>query len=346
MEGNRTTPLVKIRFGSHLYGTNTPSSDLDFKSIHIPSARGILLGAPEDVLHLGTKAQKRSGDAGYWSGTPRANTCDDIDHDSLSLAKFFGMLKDGDMNAIELLFAPATCIEATSSAWNYITSDDVRKSLIDRRCTGFVGCCQAQATRYGVRASRIDALRAFREAVTRIAEDHPDGMRATASACIEQLLAATSDNPEISWLRRDSGKSPALLHISICDRLAAVTERMQQLGDIADGILRKYGRRSISTSAAGGYDFRALSHAIRVGREAIELLSTGSITFPIQSAEELIAVKSGRIPGPHVLKMLDDALDGIDRASKCSNLREVMDWDLCQNIQAQFYAQKISTSGF
>lgn len=345
MTGCATTPLAKIRFGSHLYGTSTPASDIDYKSIHIPSARGILLGLPEEVLHLGSKAQNSTGNAGYWSGRPRANTLQDVDHESLSLAKFLGMLKDGDMNAIELLFAPADRIEESSSVWNYLVSPDVRKRLVDQRCTGFVGYCQGQATRYGVRASRIDAITEFRAALTAIAAEHPEGLQGRAKDCVEQLVSATDGNPEISWTRRDSGKSPDLLHISICGRLAAVTERMQQLSEIADGILKKYGRRAHAASAAGGYDFRALSHAIRVGREAVELLSTGSITFPLPSASELVAIKLGRISGPRVLEMLDGVLDEVENASKDSALRDGIDWEFCQNIQAQFYAEKITTSG-
>jgi hypothetical protein len=31
--------IVQIKFGSHLYGTNTPTSDLEFKSVYIPTAR-------------------------------------------------------------------------------------------------------------------------------------------------------------------------------------------------------------------------------------------------------------------------------------------------------------------
>ena len=35
--------LVRMQFGSHVYGTNTPASDLDFKAVHLPPARDILL---------------------------------------------------------------------------------------------------------------------------------------------------------------------------------------------------------------------------------------------------------------------------------------------------------------
>ena len=36
--------ILKIKFGSHLYGTNTPESDLGIKGVYLPSAHDILLG--------------------------------------------------------------------------------------------------------------------------------------------------------------------------------------------------------------------------------------------------------------------------------------------------------------
>lgn len=35
--------IVTIQFGSHLYGTSTPASDLDIKSVYVPNARSIAL---------------------------------------------------------------------------------------------------------------------------------------------------------------------------------------------------------------------------------------------------------------------------------------------------------------
>ena len=40
--------IVRIQFGSHLYGTNTPLSDLDYKSVHIPSCSDIVMQTVAD----------------------------------------------------------------------------------------------------------------------------------------------------------------------------------------------------------------------------------------------------------------------------------------------------------
>lgn len=44
--------IVRIKFGSHLYGTDTPASDLDYKSVHIPDARDIILGTAAKSVRI------------------------------------------------------------------------------------------------------------------------------------------------------------------------------------------------------------------------------------------------------------------------------------------------------
>ena len=39
----RMRTIVRMTFGSHLYGTATPESDLDVKAVYLPTARDILL---------------------------------------------------------------------------------------------------------------------------------------------------------------------------------------------------------------------------------------------------------------------------------------------------------------
>lgn len=344
MRSRYTAEIAKVRFGSHLYGTNTPNSDLDYKSVHLPSAFGILLGSPEDVLHLGSKSKRDSTDTGYWTGQARPNSKDDVDHDSLSLAKFLGLLSDGDMNAIEVIFAPAQFVEVTSPEWDYISSHEVRSRLIDRSCKGFVGYCQGQATRYGVRASRIDSVRSFIHAIDLAADKHPLGLLSPVKASIDRISDTAMDNPHVTLVRRQSGHTPDLLHISVCGRLAAETQPLQQLRNIAAGILKKYGTRSLSANSNGGFDFPALAHAIRVGREAVELLTTGKITFPIQSAHEIVAIKAGKVPGHRALQILDEILNDVASASDNSVLRESVDADFRDAIQLQMYAKQIYSS--
>lgn len=69
--------LVTIKFGSHLYGTSTPASDVDFKCVHIPDAADILLQRAKGSINSArAKAFKEK------------NTPGEVEEESYSLQKF------------------------------------------------------------------------------------------------------------------------------------------------------------------------------------------------------------------------------------------------------------------
>jgi predicted nucleotidyltransferase len=51
--------IVIIQFGSHLYGTSTPASDFDIKSVYVPDARSIALQRVKGLV-----SNKRAKDVG------------------------------------------------------------------------------------------------------------------------------------------------------------------------------------------------------------------------------------------------------------------------------------------
>jgi predicted nucleotidyltransferase len=50
--------IFKTQFGSHVYGTNLPTSDLDYKAIYIPEPKELLLGKVKETIQEGTKVDK------------------------------------------------------------------------------------------------------------------------------------------------------------------------------------------------------------------------------------------------------------------------------------------------
>ena len=44
--------IVELTFGSHLYGTATPDSDLDIKAVYLPEPRDILLQRVKPAVSL------------------------------------------------------------------------------------------------------------------------------------------------------------------------------------------------------------------------------------------------------------------------------------------------------
>jgi predicted nucleotidyltransferase len=63
-------------FGSTLYGTNTPSSDMDYKAIFLPTAREIILGNGPTHFNRDTNSKNSK------------NTSEDVDREYYSLKYF------------------------------------------------------------------------------------------------------------------------------------------------------------------------------------------------------------------------------------------------------------------
>ena len=138
--------VVRMRFGSHVYGTDLPTSDVDIKAVHIPPARDILLQRVK-----GSVLQKTNTD------NSKRNTAADTDFESFSLQRFMELLLQGQTGPLSMLFTPDRWVLQTSSLWERIRGD--RRFWLHSGITPFVGYCRQQANKYGIRGGRVNAAR-------------------------------------------------------------------------------------------------------------------------------------------------------------------------------------------
>ena len=71
-----------------------------------------------------------------------------------------------------------------------------------------------------------------------------------------------------------------------------------------------------------GIDWKALSHAVRVCHEALELMATGWITFPLPNAAHVLSIKRGQTPYQAVAEEIEDLLEKVEAAQETSVLPE------------------------
>ncbi len=86
-----------------------------------------------------------------------------------------------------------------------------------------------------------------------------------------------------------------------------------------------------------GVDWKALSHAVRVARQAIELLRTGEVIFPRPEAAHLRAIKLGELPYAQVAEEIDDLLPAVEREAALSTLPETADIAWIDDFVAEVY---------
>lgn len=125
--------VVKMVFGSHLYGVDTPDSDRDYRGVYIPSADEILLGDYRETVSECT------------SGMHQKNTKDDIDVNLFSLKRFIRLAVKGDIGAIDMIHAPDEMIVENSDVWRFIRNN--RSKFYSANMRGMQGYL-TKTTRY------------------------------------------------------------------------------------------------------------------------------------------------------------------------------------------------------
>lgn len=304
--------IVRMNFGSHLYGTSTPSSDVDLKSVFIPPASDILLQRVK-----GTISSKRPKDAG------EKNYAGEVDEEAFSLQRYLQLLVEGQTVALDMLFAPPSAWIVFSDAWREIIAN--RNRLLTKKSSAFVGYCRQQANKYGIKGSRVaaakDACSFFSEL---IAFNNPANKLEDHAAAIT-LFAETHEHCAIVELEAHNYPGKMLKHFECCGRKVPWTLRLQTAYDLYLRLFTDYGARARMAEANDGIDWKALSHAVRVGYEALELMTTGKITFPLPNREHILEIKLGKLPYKEVAKEIEDLLVTVEATEKTSILPATAD---------------------
>jgi hypothetical protein len=303
--------IVRVRFGSHLYGTNTAHSDEDWKGVFMPIERDILLGRIP-----------RSSASVHQDDT-RKNLPGELDLELYSLHHFVKLATQGQTVALDMLFAPASMIQKGEQYWIWESIQEHRKKLLSKSMNAFIGYARTQAAKYSLRGERFAKLQAFYEKL------HHDGVLETST-----LSLLWGDLP-----RDDERTSPQKIReLQIAGKWFGETTPLWLVRESVETALGRYGDRS--RASAEGVDWKAMSHAVRVSRELQDILTKEEIVFPLPYAAELLEIKQGNVSLERVQEMLDELLESVERLAAESGLPDNVDhkfWDdwLYQTIRKQ-----------
>lgn len=328
--------ILEMKFGSHLYGTNTPNSDLDFKAIYLPTARDIVLGRVK-----GTIAKSR----------PKAecerNTKDDIDMEIFSLCRYLELLMEGQTVALDILFGyepgPGTDIMDTI----YLN----RRRLITKNVNAFVGYARQQAAKYGIKGSRMDALKRTKELLDELHAKDPSEKLTKYTTHILLLEMQTKElislekTPliEVVMLKGPKGAIDAP-HLRVNGRSIPFHATVKYAREVVGKMLEGYGQRAHKAHLAGGVDWKALSHAVRVNSEALELMDKAYITFPRPDRELLLQIKTGQLPYEQVAEMIEEGLAKLYAAQETCTLPEKPDQEWADALIERVYSEIVKNS--
>lgn len=324
--------IVRIKFGSHLYGTATPASDLDYKSVFIPDARDILLQRVKGSIS--NQRPKAEGEKNY---------AGEVDEEAYSLQRYLSLAADGQTVALDILFAPRwSMAEEPAPEWNEIEAN--RHRLLTRKSAAFVGYCRQQANKYGIKGSRVAAARLALELLSARLESR--GTTAKLGEIEADIVALTAAHEHMALLDIEgatdvNGVRRSVRHWEVCNRKMPLTQTIKSAHEIMRRIVDEYGHRARQAERQEGVDWKALSHAVRVARQAIELLQTGAVAFPRPEASHLLAIKLGERPYQEVAAEIDDLLPAVEAAAAASKLPEMADLEWIDEFVAATHRRAI-----
>lgn len=259
--------IVEMIFGSHLYGTNTPNSDKDYMGIFLPSQREILLGRIPKTISSNTKTNNNA-----------KNTPDDVDISMFSLHYFIEKACSGETITLDMLHAPPNMLIYRTYIWDQIVKHKHR--FYTRSLSALIGYARHQAAKYGVRGSRLNDAKQ----VVEFAFSRPG-----------KVKQYWDELPEGEHIFKHPENVNGVRMYEVCGRKIGETCSMEELYTIVAKFYDNYGERARKAAANVGIDWKAVSHALRAAYQIKEILTEGTITFPLKEANFLKRVKCGEL---------------------------------------------------
>jgi len=298
--------IVYMIFGSHLYGTNTPDSDTDYKGVFFPTKEQIFLGRIPKSYSTSPKK----------TGQGQKNTSDDTDIEIYSLHYFLKLACEGQTVAIDMLHAPSHMLLESSEIWDFIVGNKHR--FYSRDMDSFIRYARKQAAKYGIKGSRLAVTKEFIDLLNSV----PDDTR------LSELWNKLPDGEHCYFVEDDP---KGIAQYQICGKKFQATSKALYVKKIVQSFYDRYGERAKQAELNQGIDWKAVSHALRAAYQTRQILTEGTITYPLKESGFLRDVKQGYFHyTKYVGPVLEALMDELEELSKNSDLPATADrkyWD-------------------
>lgn len=301
--------------GSKLYGTDTPTSDTDYKGVFVPSRLSVTLkkDLPFFVNDSNTSKEK--------------NGVDDIDFTVHSIYEFFNQLVRSETGGVDLLFSMWR--EDTIVFEDKEFTDLMKKNyelFLNKHMKSFIGYALGQTKKFGIKGARYDELDRFvtwlramnEQVVVKNAKlgDYTEDIRKHIE--IEQykyIKFMMAPGP------RGNSTQKEIEYLTVLGKMFAGAITFEFALERIELLYGQFGNRTKTVAQTlSKTDFKALSHSLRIAREVVELLETGFIKFPLKDADELREIKNGNADVEETIEKVQVALERVDQLLEVSEL--------------------------
>jgi hypothetical protein len=294
--------LTVVTYGSHLYGTSTPTSDHDFKAVYLPSMRDLMLAKAPKVLRYRFDADGNPvGDS-----TPMGDNGYEAEHTPVQ--KFVHDWLGGQAYAVETVFAviqgghlkhmaPVGTLGSRRFCSFEAFCHKLAKQYVHRNVNGMVGFAVKQTFDYVRRGERLNAAKQVLDVLQDLLKFH------MACGGVQETLIRL-DTP-VSFAKEVDGKvvtvtetlldevvrrtglelgstqnhNKTMRTLKLNGREYLETTTLPHLIGAVDKLVEQYGERSTRASETT-VDWKSLSHAVRVYEQVEELLQESTSSSP------------------------------------------------------------------
>lgn len=275
--------ILKMEVGSNLYGTATLLSDKDYIGVFIPSEEYILGSKKCEQVELRSNP----------SSSGKQNTSKDVDTVLYSLPKYIHLLAQNNPNIIETLFVPKRNLQFHNRFGDSLLN--LAPIFVSKKVKHtFLGYAFSQKKALTHKRERWQALG---DALAYLS-----ALEAKGTDLLPQQLDLTSKlREDETWGRYEKGQP-----------VFAVKKLLEQE-------ISSYGYR-LDLIQKFGYDCKFASHLLRLLDEGLQLLTEGTLTFPLPNNNLIRDVKLGKYTLDQVLKMAEEKEKLVEQAYLLSPL--------------------------
>jgi len=294
--------ILEYVVGSHLYGTNTPTSDTDFSGVFLPDENAVFGFERVEEVDLSIKSKRDDG----------KNDENAVDLVMYEVRKFTRLALDNNPNIIEQLFVPK--VEYANVYGKMILAKAhifPHKGLKQK----FLGYAFSQKHKMVIRTDNYHSLENAYEWLEENTRTVENSKRLLVEVMDKKLpfMSVKGDNILVGDLKFQKHFMLRKVKKMIKERLALATNRKELL-------------------TSHGYDTKFASHLVRLMLEGKELLSTGNLEFPLKERQLILDIKLGKYKMTEVLKMGEEFEKEVEDVAIHSSLPDKPRYDEVQNL--------------
>lgn len=350
----RLYPKARIIYmtetGSGLHGTSAShwnelnsdksdkSSDFDVKGIYLPSIETIISGKKwaQKTIEIHSNAEDK-------------NSEEDIDVTLIPLNSFIELVSTKmEANSLEILFSMFSGGRTLLRTPKSKLIEQYHKELLFNRTEALTKFAVSMASKYSDKGRRVIELDETINFLNGYMKRNDIGRRGRKKRTLDEI-------PKEEWDEFLDGKEYVLVqelaqrdtdkmkkYLTVVGRSFIFDASFEYIVTEVNRVRAGYGNRASGVADKSKdedyIDKKAYAHAFRALYQAIELVETGKLVFPLSSAEELMRVKYGEGNSREELSQrLEDLEFKLQQAKEKSILPSLSNEDKLEELRLRLY---------